>query len=279
MDPRDTTLDGPHGPLLVRVYPAASPVGPGLVWAHGGGFAGGSIDMPEGDAVARAFARRGIPTVSVDYALAPIAEGSRYGDEPRDGAYFPVASEELAFALDWAREHAGEWGADPSRVAIGGASAGANLATGVVVRALRAGTALPAHVALAYPTLHAVQPEVPEGLATALASAGLQDQFSPPFVRAMYENYLGGSVDAADAVAVPGLATEGELVGFPATTIVTSEVDELRVSGETFAASLEGIGVDVRLTMQHGTRHGHLNRPEEPGFEETIDAFAERLAG
>ncbi|WP_110590029.1 alpha/beta hydrolase [Microbacterium suaedae] len=278
MDPRDTTLAGPHGPLGVRVYPADAPSGSVVVWVHGGGFAAGSIDMPEGDWVARAFAARGITAVSVDYSLAPVEPGSRWAEhEPRDGVRYPVASEEIAFALAWARERAGEWGADPSRVAIGGASAGANLATGVVVRLLRSGQPLPSHVVLAYPTLHAVQPDVPAALADALAEAGLSEQFAPTAVREMYENYLGGSVDTADAIAAPGTATEGELVGFPPTTIVASDVDELRVSGEAFARTLEGAGVDVVCTTEPGTRHGHLNRPEEPGAEPTIDAFVARL--
>ncbi|WP_221583520.1 alpha/beta hydrolase [Microbacterium sp. G2-8] len=280
MEPRDTTLDGPHGPLGVRVYPADAPAGPVVVWAHGGGFAAGSIDMPEGDWVARAFAARGITTVSVDYSLAPIEPGSRWADrEPHDGVRYPIASEELESALSWTREHVAEWGADPDRLAIGGASAGANLAAGVVVRLLQTGRSLPAQVVLAYPTLHAVQPDVPADLVAALADAGLSAQFAPPAVREMYENYLGGSVDTADAVAAPGTATEGELVGFPPTTIVASDVDELRVSAEAFSRTLDSVGVDVRCTLERGTRHGHLNRPEEPGAEATIDAFVARLVG
>ena len=59
---------------LVRVYPPSTGMisnGAGLVWAHGGGFAGGDLDMPEADWVSRALAARGITVVSVDYALAP----------------------------------------------------------------------------------------------------------------------------------------------------------------------------------------------------------------
>ena len=67
----DDTLDGPHGPLRVRLYRPASAAGVGLVWAHGGGFAAGDLDMPEADGVARGLAERGITVVSVDYRLAP----------------------------------------------------------------------------------------------------------------------------------------------------------------------------------------------------------------
>lgn len=274
----DRTLDGPHGPLRVRVYPAAAPSGAALVWAHGGAFAFGDLDMPEADAVARGLAERGIPVVSVDYALAPAADGPRWPvDEPREGMRFPVASEEVAYALAWTQERAASLGADPAKVALGGASAGANLATGVVVRAVNEGGALPALLVLAYPTLHAVQPETPAELAALLDDAGLRDQFSPAVVSWMYENYLGGPADAAPTAAVPGLATAGELRGFPPVVMVNSEVDELRVSGEAFAQTLRSAGVDVEVSLEPGTTHGHLNRPEEPGATATLDTFAARI--
>ncbi|GAA1957255.1 hypothetical protein [Microbacterium deminutum] len=63
----ELTLDGPHGPLTVRVYAPDVPAGPGLVWLHAGGFAGGDPDMPEADWVAAQFARRGVTVASVDY--------------------------------------------------------------------------------------------------------------------------------------------------------------------------------------------------------------------
>ncbi|MGW9112998.1 alpha/beta hydrolase fold domain-containing protein [Microbacterium sp. NPDC055683] len=275
----DRTLDGPHGPLRVRVYPATAPSGAALVWAHGGAFAFGDLDMPEADAVARGLAERGIPVVSVDYALAPAEDGPRWPvDEPREGVRFPVASEELAFALAWTQQHAPSLGADPAKVALGGASAGANLATGVLVRGVQEGGSLPALLVLAYPTLHAVQPETPAELAALLDDAGLRDQFSPAVVSWMYENYLGGPVDAASTAAVPGLATTDELRGFPPVVMVNSEVDELRVSGEAFARTLRSAGVDVEASLEPGTTHGHLNRPEEPGADATLDTFAARIA-
>ena len=73
------TQQAPYGEAdgLVRVYPAdvatARPTA-GLVWAHGGGFAAGDLDMPEADWVARSLAERGITVISVDYALAPTPQ-------------------------------------------------------------------------------------------------------------------------------------------------------------------------------------------------------------
>jgi acetyl esterase len=278
-EPRERTLGGPHGPLRVRIYPASAPSGAALVWAHGGAFAFGDLDMPEADGVSRAFAARGIPVVSVDYALAPVTAEFGHPDEVRDGALYPVASEELAFAFGWTREHAEELGADPARVALGGTSAGGNLAAGAVLRLLDQGAALPALSVLAYPTLHAVQPTTPDELKVRLAEAGLADQFSAEPVRRMYENYLGGPVDDPEPAAVPGIATAEQLRDHPPAIIITGDVDELRVSGEAFARTLREAGVDVELSFEPDTTHGHLNRPDlEPAFTQTIDAFTARIA-
>jgi hypothetical protein len=100
----DQVLDGPHGPLRVRVYTPESPAGPGLVWVHGGGFLAGEIDMPEADWVARSFADRGIAVVSVDYALAPfpLAWAAASEAPEREGVHYPVASDEVEAAFRWA---------------------------------------------------------------------------------------------------------------------------------------------------------------------------------
>jgi acetyl esterase len=271
----DRTLDGPHGPLAVRVYAPSAPARTGLVWLHGGGFAGGDLDMPEADWVARQFAERGVAVVSVDYRLAPLAEAwaEMMGIEPRGGVHYPVASEEAAFAFAWAT-HAdlasGPW-------ALGGASAGANLAAGATLRLMSTGGPVPALAVLAYPTLHAVQPEPDAALRAGLDAAGLGDQFGPQALRGMYENYLGGPVDEADSFAVPGLAATAELAGFPPTIMINDEVDELRVSGEAFARSLREAGVDVDASTEPGTQHGHLNQADTAAAAASIDRFAARI--
>ncbi|GAA1974876.1 alpha/beta hydrolase fold domain-containing protein [Microbacterium pumilum] len=269
------TLDGPHGPLVVRVYAPEAPAGPGLVWLHGGGFAAGDLDMPEADWVSKQFANRGITVVSVDYQRAPLPLewAAALGVEPVAGAHYPVASEEVAFAFAWAAESglaSGPW-------ALGGASAGGNLAAGAALRLVHAGGEVPALAVLAYPTLHAVQEEPDAALRAALDADPEADQFSPAAVRGMYENYLGGSTDGAEIFAVPGSATADDVAGFPPTIMINDEVDELRVSGEAFAASLRGAGVDVHAHTEPGTRHGHLNDPEKPAAAASVDRFATRI--
>jgi acetyl esterase len=268
-------LDGPHGPLAVRIYAPETPAGPGLVWLHGGGFAGGDLDMPEADWVSAQFAERGITVVSVDYQRAPLSQvwAEISGVEATGGVHYPVASEESAFAFAWAAGSglaSGPW-------ALGGASAGGNLAAGATLRLMSTGGAVPALAVLAYPTLHAVQPETDAALRDALHATGLGDQFGPEAVRGMYENYLGGPLDDADIFAIPGLATAAQLTGFPPTIMINSEVDELRVSGEAFAASLRDAGVEVDASTEAGTAHGHLNQPDAAEASASIDRFAARI--
>lgn len=273
----DRVIDGPHGPLRLRVYTPDAPAGPGLVWAHGGGFAAGDLDMPEADAVARNLAERGIRVVSVDYALSPFprtGESSAGSGAPeRGGVHYPVASDEVEAAFRWAVESdlaRGPW-------ALGGASAGANLATGAALRLSHGSGPAPALVVLAYPTLHAVQDAPDDAPRQALDADPDADVFGPDAVRGMYENYLGGPIEEADVYAVPGLATPIDLAHFPPTVIITGDVDELRVSGETFGATLRAAGIPLDLSVEPGTRHGHLNTPEHPGATASLDRFAARI--
>lgn len=284
---------------LVRVYPAREPNGTGLVWAHGGAFAFGDLDMPESDWVARQLASQGTTVVAVDYRLAPVPEEWADAARPaRGGHHYPAASDDVIAAWSWTVDNAARLRIDRARLTIGGASAGGNLAAGATLRLIERGFAtLPALVLLAYPTLLAEQPAPDPALRAALDANPEADRFGPAAVRAMYENYLGVPLDEAPLGAIPGLAAPADLAAFPPTFIVNSDVDELRVSGEAFAAALREAGRTVDVVTETGTEHGHLNRPDEtaaalphpeawgdapaaPGVGAgtvTIDRFATRL--
>lgn len=273
VDVEDRRIDGPHGAIPVRVYHPSAPAGPGLVWLHGGGFSGGDLDMPEADWVSRSFAERGIAVVSVDYRLAP----PRLGGVARAGlsdAHHPVPVDEVVAAFAWAVESGvagGPW-------ALGGTSAGGNLAASATLRLSgRAGTARPALAVLAYPTLLAVQPAPDQALRAALDADPDADVFGPDSVRTMYENYLGGPVSQATSSAAPGLASIAEVAGYPPVIMINAEVDELRVSGELFARTLEAAGIPVEVTTEPGTTHGYLNRPEEAAATASIERYAARI--
>lgn len=252
---------------LVRVYPAANPTGAGIVWAHGGAFVHGTIDSPESDWVGRELAARGIAVVSVDYRL--TTETSHH---------YPAASDDMLSAWAWTREHADELGIDARKLGIGGTSAGGNLAAGAALR-LQGHSAPPALVVLAYPTLLAEQPAPSEELREKLLASGDPNRFASDRVRAMYEFYLGGSVENAPVPAVPGLASDEQLSQFPPTLMINGDVDQLRVSGEHFAARLAALGRDIEVVIEPGTTHGHLNHPDEgTAAHDSIRRITERMA-
>lgn len=247
-------LDG-----LVRVYPSDHPLAV-LVWAHGGAFSRGDLDMPESDQVGRVLAGRGITVVSVDYRLVG------------NGCHYPAPSDDMLTAWAWAR---GTIAAH--RYAIGGTSAGGNLATGAVLRVLhgeRATTPLPDAVVLAYPTLHAVQPPSPPALRALLDAHPIHDRFGPAVQRDIYETFLGGPLESAPVAAVPGTATREQLAGFPPTLMINDEIDELRASGEAFARQLAEAGTTVDVSTSPGTPHGHLNVEGSPAAAVSLDRIA-----
>ena len=263
---RDMAVPGPHGSVPVRCYEASgAPAGaPGLVWVHGGAFAYGDLDMPEADWVARQLAARGVVVVSVDYRLAPAVDlGAEAGAAapPATGACFPVPSDDVLAAFTWTHKHATDLGIDPRRLSVGGASAGADLAAGASLRLRDGGGPRPHSVLLAYPIVHAVLPAASAELAAKLDGLRADERFAPETVAAMNLNYAGEQAVLANPYAFPG---GHDLAGLPPTFILNSDVDSLRASGERYATELEAAGVPVIVLREEGTRHGHLNEPDQP---------------
>jgi acetyl esterase len=124
-----------------------------------------------------------------------------------------------------------------------------------------------------------VQPAPDAALRALLEANPAADRFDSANVRAMYENYLGDAVDDAPLPAVPGLATASDLAGFPPVLMINGEADELRVSGEAFAATLVEAGVPLELVVEPGTEHGHLNRPGEPAAFDSIERVVRWIGG
>jgi len=260
-------LPGLHGSIPVRIYRPESgePSGVGLVWYHGGAFVGGDLDMPEADLVARGLvARTGGIVVSVDYRLCV------------DGVHHPQPHDDAYAAYRWTLAGAAELGIDPTRLAVGGASAGGCLAATVALHG-RDDEVPPAQALLAYPVAHPAIPEPSDELRAALAQLPAVLGFPPEAVSGLNWNYVGADPESADAYAFPGQAND--LAGYPSTYIENCEFDDLRASGERFGQQLAEAGVPVEVVTAAGVPHGHLNAIGSPLTSATLDRFAARLNG
>ena len=259
----DVAIDGPHGEVPARRYRVPGEAATaGFVWAHGGGFIGGDLDMPEAHWVALMVAARGLPVLSVDYRK--CLSGTRY----------PVPSDDVLAGWQWAVAHAGELGLAADRLHLGGASAGANLVAGVTKRLRDGAGPMPRTVVLVYPLVHGELPSFSDELAAVLEAKG--GMFSADVVRAINVNFVGAEEALDDPYA---FAANGDVSGQPPVLVLNSEADELRASGEAYAAELEGAGVEVALEYEPGTAHGHLNEPDQPAAVRSIERIVSWIDG
>ena len=245
------------GPVRIRVY---EPLGderarPVLVYFHGGGWVLGSLDTHDG--VCRALcARTPCVVVAVDYRLAP---------EHR----FPAAVDDAWAATAWVVEHAASLGADPARIAVGGDSAGGNLAAAVTFRARATGLSL-AFQLLVYPVTDA-DLDTASYLENATGYGLTRDA-----MRWYWDQYLGPDGDRADPEAAPLRA--GDLAGLPPALVITAEFDVLRDEGEAYAGRLEAAGVAAELSRYEGLIHGCIRMPAAiPPANAMLDEAASAL--
>ena len=266
VDTEERAIPGPNGPVRVRIYraierPATTP--PALVWMHGGAFMYNDLDVPEADHFARHTAHRtGTVVISIDYRLCD------------DHTHMPVPHDDCYAVYTWVRQNADQLGIDPSRISVGGGSAGANLAASVALHAGETGQP-PMQMLLAYPIVHPVLPPPSRELRDALTRTPTAMRFLPESTVAINEYVMGRPNHSATPYDFPGLAAD--FSKFPPAYIENSEFDELRASGETFAASLQAAGVPVEMVTARGVPHGHLNAVGSPMLEEAYQRFATRL--
>jgi acetyl esterase len=252
----DRFVDGPHGPIPVRAYrPSAIDGRPLVVYYHGGGFVSGSVEA--WDTLCRRIAKEAdAVVVSVDYRLAP---------EHR----FPIPLNDCHAALAWAVGHATELGADSTRVAVAGDSAGGNLAAAVTLRSRVEGPQLRAQV-LVYPVV------TPGCDTPSMREVGEGYLLTANAMREMWAWYLGPEGDPDDAFAAVDRA--GDYTGLPPALVITAEYDPLRDEGEAYARLLSGSGVDTKLLRYDGMIHGFLGMREiVPEATEAITEIASFL--
>lgn len=237
---RDLTAPSSAGPVSIRLYRArpgkAGDTQPALIYFHGGGWVIGSLDSHDG--VCRGLANGANCTVlSVDYRLAPEHK-------------FPAAVEDAVAATQWIAETAKELGIDAGRLAVGGDSAGGNLAAVVAQHARDRGAPKLRFQLLIYPAcdMSMTLPSITE----------LAEQL--PLTRStmkwFIDLYLRDSADVGDWRASPLKAKS--LSNLPPAYVLTADCDPLRDEGEAYAAALKAAGVPVEAKRFEGQIHGFM---------------------
>ena len=256
---RDLACPGPHGEIPLRLYrPAGAGAGalPALVYFHGGGWLLGGLESH--DVVCRRFANAArCVVVSVDYRMAPEHK-------------FPAAVDDSAAATRFVATHAGELGIDPARIAVGGDSAGGNLAAVMALMA-RDGDLPPlAFQLLVYP-------------ATDMAMTTISSQTVGPGVpltsatmKWFIDHYMRDAADAIDWRASPIRAAS--VAGTAPALVLTAGVDPLRDEGIAYAIRLEREGVRVMAIHLSDQIHGFLSMGKVIRASDTaIDVMASVL--
>ncbi|MGA9715631.1 MAG: alpha/beta hydrolase [Aeromicrobium sp.] len=232
------SIDGPGGRLPLRFYTPRGLTGtsPALVFFHGGGWIYG--DLESHDALCRVLAEQAqVRVVAVDYRLAPEAP-------------FPAAVEDAMAAWTWVADHAHALGIDPERIAVGGDSAGGNLAAIVAQQTVRAGLASPAFQLLIYPATDFAE--------RAPSRTTYREGFylTKDFMDLAEETYLVGGEDRADPRLSP---LYGDVSGVAPAYVVTAGFDPLLDEGNAYAAALKSAGVEVEHLCEDGLIHGFAN--------------------
>lgn len=236
----DRQIPGPGPKIPVRIY---TPAGPGpfpvLVWFHGGGWVVG--DLESADPTARHLAVGGdCVVVSVDYRLAPETK-------------FPGAADDCYAATLWAAQNATQINGDAARIAVGGDSAGGNLAAAVSLMA-RDRNALP----LAFQLL--VYPVTARDFTTASYQQNAEGfLLTRDSMQWYWDHYLNHADEAANPYAAPLVAQD--LTGLPSALVITAELDPLCDEGKAYAQRLQAAGVPTQYSCYDGMIHGFFGMP------------------
>ena len=233
---RDLALPGPHGRVPCRLYlPDGIDRPPLLVYAHGGGFMQGSL--PSWDAVLREFVRQsGVAALSVDYKLSPEHK-------------FPAAFDEMVAMIRLAAREGAGLGIDPARLAVGGDSAGANLALAAAAALRNAGGPALGFMLLIY-GCYSTDTE-----SDSWQRFGRGAGLSQTQMRWIWETYLERPGQRRDWRAAPILA---DPAGLPPAHLIVGSLDPLLDDSHHLAARLKEVGVPCRLTVYDGINHGFI---------------------
>lgn len=237
----DRTVDGPGGTLRVRIYHPAGATGeplPVLVYAHGGGFV--FCDLDSHDGLCRDIANRLVSmVVSVDYRLAP--------EHP-----WPAAAEDVYAVTRWVSQNCAALGGDAGRIAVGGDSAGGNLAAVTALMARdRGGPPLVAQL-LIYPMI------TPDFTTESYQRYGAGYYNPAEALRWYWDQYAPHASDRSDPYVSP---LHADLRGLPPAVVVIAGHDPLRDEGLRFGDALAEAGVPTVVRRFDGGIHGFMTMP------------------
>ncbi len=234
----DRQVPGPDGEVFVRIYqPTERPdTLPALLWIHGGGYVLGSVERDDLLAAHLAKVAQCV-VVSVEYRLAP--------EHP-----FPAPVEDCYAALKWLATHTGELGVAPSRIAIGGASAGGGLAAGLALLTRDRAEVELAFQLLIYPML--------DDRNVAPASDTRPDTFVWTRENNLmgWRAYLGREPGGADVSPYAAAARADDLAGLPPAYIPVGDLDLFLDENIEYARRLLAAGVPTELHVYPGGYHG-----------------------
>jgi acetyl esterase/lipase len=233
---RDLSLPGPHGQVPCRLYlPDKTQKPPLIIYAHGGGFMQGSL--PSWDAMLRELVRQSrVAALSVDYKLSP---------EHR----FPAAFEEIVAMVRLAAREGSAFDIDPTKLAVGGDSAGANLALAAALALRDAGEPAISFMLLIYGCF-STDIESPSWQRFGRGAGLSQTQ-----MRWIWQTYLERPEQERDWRAAPVLA---DLAGLPPAHLVVGNLDPLLDDSQRLATRLKEAGVPCELRVYEGLNHGFI---------------------
>ncbi|PQZ54927.1 alpha/beta hydrolase [Bacillus sp. MYb209] len=246
-------IEGKNGTIPLRIYtPSNEGNLPAVVFFHGGGFIGGSVDVVENPCKALAE-KAGAVVISVDYRLAP--------EHP-----YPAGLTDSFEAVTWVYEHATELRVSPQQIAVSGDSAGGNLATVCALMDSEKGTKMIKLQALIYPTVNmaGVQTEDFEWSRDQYEIRNHSELIIPMLEgmagssELLFQLYLQNNGEITDPHVSPLLSNK--LSNMPQTLIVTAEFDYLKVECEAYAAKLARSGVTTKLIQYNGTDHAFMDK-------------------
>jgi acetyl esterase len=256
---RFETLDFGCNQVGLWIYTPRKPFGkkdrPVMIFFHGGGFIGGSPFAVENDCRLLAELADAV-VVNVDYSLAP--------EKP-----FPNGLNDCYNVVCHIHDHAADYGIDPARIAVGGDSAGGNLAAACILKAHALGRDLIRYQALIYPAVLLGSEPFP-GFNWRIEDFEMASEYRSllePVVRGFQPHegeeapfdamYVQDVQDFASPLVSPLRAPD--LTVFPKTLVATAEYDGLRVMGELFGRRLQAAGVPTRVIRYNGVGHAFID--------------------